>query len=169
MCMFSRTVPDWFWSFPVGTISAKVEKEGEDAYDDFGEFEDDLNLIWDNCHLFNQPGSYMWVVSLGWAGKIRMRSLLLDIKWLQKCVRIVKASVRLVSLLAIGKNEKCKNFPTAECNSLGSGVTRQKESSRRVGAQVWQSAISHLEGRLRLRGNTPLPQQKSPLHWTRRP
>ncbi|KAF4714368.1 hypothetical protein FOZ62_020939, partial [Perkinsus olseni] len=43
----------------LGTVLAKVEEDGDDAYADFGEFEDDLNLIWDNCHLFNRPGSYM--------------------------------------------------------------------------------------------------------------
>ncbi|KAF4705874.1 hypothetical protein FOZ63_000372, partial [Perkinsus olseni] len=44
----------------LGTVLTKVEEDGDEAYADFGEFEDDLNLIWDNCHLFNRPGSYIY-------------------------------------------------------------------------------------------------------------
>ncbi|KAF4713221.1 hypothetical protein FOZ63_010214 [Perkinsus olseni] len=60
----------------LGTVLAKVEEDGDDAYADFGEFEDDLNLIWDNCHLFNRPGSYISHLSEGKQSRSSRRSSL---------------------------------------------------------------------------------------------
>ncbi|EER08674.1 bromodomain-containing protein, putative [Perkinsus marinus ATCC 50983] len=84
----------------LGTISAKVEKEGEDAYDDFGEFEDDLNLIWDNCHLFNQPGSYIYKMAT------KMRSYCQSL--CASCIAARNRKKRKVSHSSEGKQSKSR-------------------------------------------------------------
>ncbi|KAF4662819.1 hypothetical protein FOL47_006042 [Perkinsus chesapeaki] len=95
----------------LGTIGEKIDEDGDDAYEDFAAFEDDLNLIWDNCHLFNQPGSYIYKMAT------KMRTY---------CQSLCSAAVngggqhkrkRKTSHLSEGKHSRSRRSSTAESSN----------------------------------------------------